>query len=144
MAYTVSEETFRNLVIKKGRCLLPKDRIVHIFDEDDGWVNIRIPAGGYQYRILNFNGWHPKELLVKVHGETGWIDICDTPIETENVYWVEADGFGVKLELTPNVDNEYTARDLLDKYLDKTSHIDGVPIRLSLMYAGKPIYEVDV
>lgn len=144
MAYTVRNEDFQNLVIKRGRCLLPEDTVVKIFDEDDGWVDITIPAGGYHYRILDFNGWHPKQLLVTTHGETGWLDICDTPIETENLYWVEANGFGVTLKLTPNVDNEYTARDLLDQYLDRTSHVDGVPIRLSLMYAGKPIYEIDI
>lgn len=58
-------------VIKSGTVKIKKAFTEKEFDEDDGWVEIKIKPGTYKYQVLDFRGWKPRQL--EVDGE--WIDV---------------------------------------------------------------------
>ena len=58
-------------VIKSGTVKVKKAFTEKEFDEDDGWVEIKIKPGTYKYQVLDFRGWKPRQL--EVDGE--WVDV---------------------------------------------------------------------
>ena len=72
MTHTLPKDTFQNLVTEAGIAYTATDVHVEIFDEDDGFVCITIPAGTYTYRELDFFGWKPRQVLLP----TGWVDVA--------------------------------------------------------------------
>ena len=66
-------------VIAKGIVQVKKPFSVKEFDEDNGWYDIQIVANYYHYRVIEANGWKPRQLLIK--GD--WIDVADECKELE-------------------------------------------------------------
>lgn len=72
MALTLPKDSFQNLVTETGTVHIGTDTHIQMFDEDDGFVCITIPAGTYTYRELEFFGWRPRQVLLP----TGWVDVA--------------------------------------------------------------------
>lgn len=43
---------------------IPQDVCYQEFDEDEGWEDVCILAGTYKFRVLEFRGWRPIQILV--------------------------------------------------------------------------------
>lgn len=97
-----------NLAIEVGGLKVKKAFDVEIFDEDYGFISIRVPEGYYTYRILDFFGFKPTQIGYDLemaidnmwYKESGWLDIAgyfdEEYVDTENIYSVEVIINGVK------------------------------------------------
>lgn len=43
---------------------VPHDICYQEFDEDEGWEDMCILAGVYRFRVIEFRGWKPIQILV--------------------------------------------------------------------------------
>ena len=68
-------------IIKAGNVEVKKPFTVKQFDEDDGWVEIKITPNTYEYRVLNVNGWKPRQLKVL----DDWVDVMGDCEELEEL-----------------------------------------------------------
>lgn len=68
-------------VLKSGKVQIKKAFTVKEFDEDDGWIEIKIKPGTYKYQVIDFRGWKPRQLYV--NGE--WIDVAGDCVELEEL-----------------------------------------------------------
>lgn len=68
-------------VVKSGKVQIKKAFTVKEFDEDDGWVEIKIKPGTYKYQVIDFRGWKPRQL--EVNGE--WVDVAGDCVELEEL-----------------------------------------------------------
>lgn len=97
-----------NLVIWSGGLKVKKSFDVEVFDEDYGFIKIKVPEGYYTYRVLDIRGWKPTQIgfVLKMnidnryYEESGWLDIAgffsSEYVETEKVWSVEVIENGVK------------------------------------------------
>jgi len=76
-------------IIKQGTVKVFKAFTVNRFDEDDGTVEIQISPGIYKYRVLDINGWKPRQILVRPEGNEQWVDVCDNCADLEALLDVE-------------------------------------------------------
>lgn len=67
--------------IMSGSITLQRTYNIEEFDEDDGFVIRVIIPGTYKYRVLNINGWKPRQLLIN----DSWVDVCDAVEELERM-----------------------------------------------------------
>ena len=51
-------------ILINGEIELENSYIVKEFNDDNGWINVHIPRGNYSFRVLDFNGWHPRQLCI--------------------------------------------------------------------------------
>jgi hypothetical protein len=107
-------------VIKSGTVEVKKPFIVKEFDEDDGWVEIKIKPGTYEYRVQNVRGWKPRQL--KIDGE--WQDVSDTCEELEKLL--------AELDETTTVSNIAPTKDYM-------GHVD--PVVTDFGYADDTVYD---
>ncbi len=68
-------------VIRKGIVHVKELFQLEEFDEDSGMVKRIIPANYYHYRVLEANGWKPRQLLIK--GD--WVDVAGGCKELEEL-----------------------------------------------------------
>jgi len=80
--YLMSKNSLMSKVIYTGTAILTKDISIEVFDEDDGFVDVKIPSGEYEYRVLDINGWKPAQILLK----DGYIDLAGINFETEGIW----------------------------------------------------------
>ena len=72
--YGMVKESYMDYVVKKMFVNLKGTLEVEQFDEDDGFTNIHIIPGIYEYRELDINGWIVRQIYVpKI--DYGWIDV---------------------------------------------------------------------
>ena len=58
-------------VLYYSNVFIPVDVCFQEFDEDLGFEDMCLFSGLYRYRVLDFFGWHPVQILV----DGVWIDI---------------------------------------------------------------------
>jgi len=68
-------------VVRSGEVDVKRPFSVEHFDDDDGFVVTHIDPGVYEYRVLDVNGWKPRQL--KVAGE--WVDVMDMCRDLEDL-----------------------------------------------------------
>ena len=68
-------------IVKKGIVKVEETFLIKEFDENDDWKERVIPSGHYDYRVINVNGWKPRQLLI--HGK--WTDVCGSCKELEKI-----------------------------------------------------------
>ena len=69
----LNEDAFDSMTIKSGTVDIHDTFTLDEFDEDDGWFEFEVYPGTYEYRVLDVNGWKPRQ--IKIDGE--WIDVND-------------------------------------------------------------------
>lgn len=111
-----------NLAIEAGGLKVKKAFDVEIFDEDYGFISIRVPEGYYTYRRLDFFGFKPTQIGFDLemaidnmwYKESGWLDIAgyfdEEYVDTENIYSVEVIINGVKEIKVKDVSQEEAYR----------------------------------
>lgn len=100
------------------------------FDEDDGKVVVNVKPGTYEYRVLNINGWKPRQL--KINGE--WIDVMGLCKELEDELMSES----------KNIENETTTVSNVAPTVDYVGHVNLVlPDGSSADNADKDYLEVE-
>jgi hypothetical protein len=72
-------------IVNSGKVKVKKAFTVKEFDEDDGWVEIKIKPGEYDYQVVNFRGWKPRQL--KING--AWVDVAGDCKELEDLLLVK-------------------------------------------------------
>lgn len=72
-------------VVNSGKVKIKKAFTVKEFNEDDGWVEIKIKPGEYDYQVVNFRGWKPRQL--KING--AWVDVAGDCKELEELLLVK-------------------------------------------------------
>lgn len=109
---------FDDITIKIGSLKVKKAFDVEIFDEDYGFISIRVPEGYYTYRRLDFFGFKPAQISYDLemaidnimYKEYGWLDIAgyfdEEYVDTENIYSVEVIIDGVKDIKVKDVDEQ--------------------------------------
>lgn len=107
-----------NITTLIGSMRVKKAFDVEIFDNDYGFLSIRVPEGNYTYRKLDFRGWKPTQICYdlemninnQLYKEFGWLDIAgyfnEEYVDTENIYSVYVVIDGVKEVKIENVDEE--------------------------------------
>ena len=68
-------------IIDAGEVDVKTPFVTSLFDEDDGWLDITVPRGRYKWRMLDVNGWKPRQILI---GDK-WIDVCGGCEELEEM-----------------------------------------------------------
>ena len=141
-------ESDRHLVITIGGCKITKGFIVEVFDEDLGFVKIEVEEGYYTYRILDFRGWRPTQIMFYYENEEydiheeGWLDIGgffnSDYFELKRVCTVEA--IDLNNKITAYIKKDVTFEEAEECYNDcikKAKPIEGMPVNINLLIAGE-------
>lgn len=74
----MARHAYEGFVKKEGTVFTP-DFNVKVFDEDDGWITVHIPAGLHIYRIIEIADFVVPQILwthmTATRCEHGWLDV---------------------------------------------------------------------
>ena len=68
-------------VLQSGKVKVGKAFKVKEFNDDDGWVTTTIKPGEYEFRLLDFRGWKPRQIKVN----NAWVDVQNLCQEIEGL-----------------------------------------------------------
>lgn len=72
--YGLRKGTFKNNIVLSGLVKVYEDMYVSLFDEDEGFITLKIEAGTYLFRALNVQGWIAYQLFDE-RPDFGWMDL---------------------------------------------------------------------
>lgn len=72
--YGLKKGTFKNNIVLSGLVKVYEDMYISLFDEDEGFVTLKIEAGTYLFRALNVKGWITYQLFDE-RPDFGWMDL---------------------------------------------------------------------
>lgn len=79
-------------ILLNGEIELANDYKVKEFSEDNGWIDIDIPPGNYSFRVIDFNGWRPRQLCLNgiwrdVGGKIQELEDAINPILSHKIHF---------------------------------------------------------
>ena len=97
---SLKEDYYDSFIDDVGKVDVKKSFTVSEFDEDDGWFDFEVFPGTYEYRVLDINGWKPRQLKI----DDVWVDVNDNCKELEDLLGVEDTSLSEYFNVLDDVD----------------------------------------
>lgn len=94
------EDYYDSFIDDVGKVDVKKSFTVSEFDEDDGWFDFEVFPGTYEYRVLDINGWKPRQLKI----DDVWVDVNDNCKELEDLLGIEDTSLSEYFNVLDDVD----------------------------------------